>query len=53
MPDDQVLYLFANKRPTVMAVTPYFERPDLVRRTKLPPVYGQGGVADYVEFVPI
>lgn len=52
MPDDQVLYLFANKRPTLLGVKPYFERNVFVRRTKsaaAKPI--GGGVASRVDFV--
>lgn len=53
MPDNQVLYLFANKRPTLLTVTPYFEKRDSVRRTKteayLPPARKVGAV----ELVPL
>lgn len=37
MPDNKVLYLFANKAPAILKVTPYYEQSDLVRRTKAPP----------------
>jgi type IV secretion system protein VirD4 len=37
MPDDRVLYLFANKRPTLLSVTPYFRRGDLSKRTEQSP----------------
>ena len=54
MPDEQVLYLFANKRPTLLDVKPYFERTDFARRTKAPPVRPTiGGVVSKVEFVPL
>ena len=53
MPDNQVLYLFANKRPALLTVTPYFENRALKRRTDLPPVKAIGSVAKSVEFVPL
>lgn len=54
MPDDQVLYLFANKRPTLLGVKPYFERNDFTRRTKTTPAKpAAGGVAPRVDFVPL
>lgn len=53
MRDNQVLYLFANKRPTLLTVTPYFESRDFLRRTKTdayrPPVRKVGAV----ELVPL
>ena len=54
MPDEQVLYLFANKRPTLLGVKPYFERNDFRRRTKTPPFAApEGGVVPRIEFVPL
>ena len=54
MPDDQVLYLFANKRPTLLAVKPYFERSAFLRRTKTHPFEApESGVASRVELVPL
>jgi type IV secretion system protein VirD4 len=53
MPDNQVLYLFANKRPTLLAVTPYFENRSLKRRTESAPAVARGSVVDAVEFVPL
>ena len=54
MPDDQVLYLFANKRPTLLEVTPYYERADFAKRVKVAAVRPTaGGVVDRVEFVPL
>ena len=54
MPDDQVHYLFANKRPTILDVKPYFERRDFARRTKTPPCDAPGGgVVSKVEFMPL
>jgi type IV secretion system protein VirD4 len=54
MPDDQVLYLFANKRPALVSVKPYFERAEFARRTKTPPIASpEGGVAKSVELVPL
>ena len=37
MPDDQVLYLFANKRPTLLTVMPYYRRGEFVKRTERVP----------------
>lgn len=53
MPDNQLLYLFANKRPTLLTVTPYFERRDFVRRTKTPPYRPPGRNVGAVELVPL
>ena len=54
MPDDQVLYVFANKRPTILGMKPYFERSDFLRRTKVAPHKAEGGgVVPSVEFVPL
>lgn len=51
MPDNQVLYLFANKRPVLLDVVPYYERREFVKRTKTPPVRVQGVQAGRVQFV--
>lgn len=53
MPDNQVLYLFANKRPTLIDVTPYYESRAMKRRTEAPPPKSAGSVARSVEFVPL
>lgn len=53
MPDNQVLYLFANKRPTLLQVRPYYEQRGLLRRTQTKPFVAQGQVVSQVEFVPI
>ena len=54
MPDDQVLYLFANKRPTLLEVKPYYERAEFARRTKVAAVRPMaGGVVPKIEFVPL
>jgi type IV secretion system protein VirD4 len=53
MPDNQVLYLFANKRPTLIDVTPYYESRAMKRRTETPPPKSAGSVAQTVEFVPL
>ena len=53
MPDNQLLYLFANKRPTLLTVTPYFERRDFVRRTKTAPYRPPGRNVGAVELVPL
>lgn len=53
MPDNQVLYLFANKRPTLLTVTPYYELRDLAKRTKITPFRPQKQSMGKVEFVPL
>jgi type IV secretion system protein VirD4 len=53
MPDNQVLYLYANKRPALLTVTPYYERRDLVRRTETPPYVQPSRVVPRVELVPL
>lgn len=56
MPDDQVLYLFANKRPTLLTVTPYYRRGDFVKRTERVPPVGRRVNAEVprgVEFVEL
>jgi type IV secretory pathway TraG/TraD family ATPase VirD4 len=53
MPDNQVLYLFANKRPALLTVTPYFESRDMTRRTKMEPYRPQGREVGAVELVPL
>lgn len=53
MPDNQVLYLFANKRPTLLTVTPYFESRDLLRRTKTEAYRAPARKVGAVELVPL
>ena len=53
MPDNQVLYLFANKRPALIQVTPYYAHRGRKRRTEVAPVAGRGAVTGRVEFVPL
>lgn len=55
MPDDQVLYLYANKRPTRLTVTSYYQNRDMERRTRLPPFVPSGdhGIPPRIELVPI
>jgi type IV secretory pathway TraG/TraD family ATPase VirD4 len=53
MPDNQVLYLFANKRPALLTVTPYFESRDMSRRTKMAPYRGAVRKVGAVELVPL
>lgn len=54
MPDDQVLYLFANKRPALVNVVPYYKRRDFTRRTEQKPSGSEGaGVVDRVSFVGV
>lgn len=36
MPDQQVLYLFANKRPVLLNVTPFYARRDFKKRFEAP-----------------
>ena len=53
MPDNQVLYLFANKRPALITVTPYFESRDFVRRTKTAPHQALARRVGAAELVPV
>lgn len=53
MPDDNVLFLFANKPPALLEVSPYFDQPDLVRRTKTPPVRLGGSAEERVRYVDL
>ena len=58
MPDSQVLYLYANRRPALLEVHPYYQQRGLVRRTETPPVNALatsqgGGVPQRVEIVPM
>lgn len=53
MPDNQVLYLFANKRPTLLNVTPYYARRDLERRTQGAPFVSPHAPIGGVEFVSL
>lgn len=53
MPDNQVLYLFANKRPALLNVTPYFEDRDFLQRSKTPPNPPRGRALPAVELVPL
>lgn len=53
MPDNQVLYLFANKRPALVEVTPYYESRAMKRRTSQAPARVRGAVAQAVEYVPL
>ena len=53
MPDNQLLYLFANKRPTLLTVTPYFENREFLRRTKLAPYQPPARRVGAVELVPL
>lgn len=53
MPDNQVLYLFANKAPALLKVTPYYEQPDLVRRTKRPPAKVRGYPGGKLRYVDV
>lgn len=53
MPDDQVLYLFANKRPTLLSVTPYFKNKGFERRTKTAAHKPEGRALGRVELVPL
>jgi type IV secretion system protein VirD4 len=53
MPDNQVLYLFANKRPTLLTVTPYYELGSLARRTRAAPFRPPQRSVGTVELVPL
>lgn len=53
MPDNQVLYLFANKRPTLLNVRPYYERRDFLERTRLKPFRPPPSAVASVELVPL
>lgn len=53
MPDNQVLYLFANKRPTLLTVTPYFESRDFLRRSKTEAYRPAVRKVGAVELVPL
>lgn len=53
MPDNQVLYLFANKRPALLQVTPYYEDRAMKRRAEAKAVNVPGSVVRRVEFVPL
>lgn len=53
MPDNQVLYLFANKRPTLIEVSPYYEQSGLKKRTQRPPFGLEYRPIGGVELVPL
>lgn len=53
MPDDHVLYLFANKPPALLEIRPYYQQRDLVRRTKLPPVAVDGYADEGIRYVAV
>lgn len=53
MPDNRILYLFANKAPALLKVAPYFEQADLVRRTKRPPAKVGGQAPGRVKYVDL
>jgi type IV secretion system protein VirD4 len=53
MPDNQVLYLYANKRPALLSVTPYYNRRELERRTETPPYVSPTHSVPKVELVPL
>ena len=53
MPDNQVLYLYANKRPALLTVSPYYEQRHLERRTSLPPFVPNTRAVPRVELVPL
>ena len=53
MPDNQVLYLFANKRPALLTVTPYFKNRDFERRARTPAHRPPGRSVGVVELVPL
>lgn len=53
MQDDQLLYMFANKRPTLLTTTPYFKSRDLLRRSQIPPFQPKPRPVKTVELVPL
>ena len=56
MPDTDVLYLFANKRPTLLNVTPYYRRNDFSKRAEQAPKIPRRsnvGVPSPVIYVPL
>ena len=56
MPDTDVLYLFANKRPTLLNVTPYYRRSDFSKRAEQAPKIPRRsnvGVPSPVAYVPL
>ena len=53
MPDIQVLYLFSNRRPTLIDVMPYYESSAMKSRTEAPPPIAAGSIAGSAEFVPL
>ena len=56
MPDTDVLYLFANKRPTLLSVTPYYRRSDFAKRAEQEPRVLRRvnvGVPSPVAYVPL
>lgn len=53
MPDNQVLYLFANKRPALVQVTPYFEHAGFRKKAEIKPVRTLGNVPQKISFVPL
>ena len=53
MPDNQVLYLFANKRPALVQVTPYFEHAGFRKKAEMKPAKTLGNVPQKVSFVPL
>jgi type IV secretion system protein VirD4 len=53
LPDNQALYLFANKAPTILQMLPYFASRRLRKRTELPRVSILAQAVECVEFVPV
>jgi type IV secretion system protein VirD4 len=53
MADNQVLYLYANKRPALLTVTPYFARRDMERRTRMAPFVAASKQVPRIELVPL
>lgn len=51
MPDQQVLYLFANKRPVLLNVTPFYARRDFNKRIEAPPFHPSSSGLGTVELV--
>jgi type IV secretion system protein VirD4 len=51
MPDNQMLYLYANKRPMILNAVPYYESRTMKRRAELPAARSEGGVVDRVQYI--
>ena len=53
LPDNQALYLFANKAPTILQMLPYFKSRRMRKRTELPAVVLPAQPVADVAFVPL